>query len=230
VKLCSGWRYHERGISRLCHIAKLFDNNWLCRYPRPSAVIYDNGKEFTGGEFQELLDSYAIKHAPTTVKNPQANGVVERMHLTLADMLRTMRIEVSDDCPIRVNDALDTILQTAVWSLQTTVGTVTNTSPGATVFCRDMVFIFKLRFNWEQIARNRDRLATRDNSKRLPYEYNVGGKILIVSKAYEPNSKLSAPTKGPFEILKINNNGTLVIQRNKYKETTNIRRVRTFKE
>ena len=74
------------------HIAKLFDTNWLYRYPRPQAVIYDNGKEFIGNKFQELLESYAIKSVPTTVQNPQANGVVECMHLILTDMLRTMKV------------------------------------------------------------------------------------------------------------------------------------------
>ena len=36
------------------NIAKLFDQVWLCRYPRPRRVIYDNGSEFIGFEFQEM--------------------------------------------------------------------------------------------------------------------------------------------------------------------------------
>ena len=27
---------------------RLFDNEWLCRYPRPNAVTFDNGREFIG--------------------------------------------------------------------------------------------------------------------------------------------------------------------------------------
>jgi hypothetical protein len=38
-------------------IAILFDGAWLCRYPRPDRVVFDNGGEFMGGEFQELLTS-----------------------------------------------------------------------------------------------------------------------------------------------------------------------------
>jgi hypothetical protein len=37
------------------HIASSFDSEWLCRYPPPAQVVYDNGSEFTGQEFQELL-------------------------------------------------------------------------------------------------------------------------------------------------------------------------------
>ncbi len=57
------------------HITLLFDSEWLCRYPRPARVVYDNGTEFTGQEFQELLDSYGIKAVSTTVRNPKSNGV-----------------------------------------------------------------------------------------------------------------------------------------------------------
>ena len=91
-----------------------------------------------------------------------------------------------------------------------------------------------MRVNWQQVEKKRDQLAhkdnVRENSKRMPYEYTVGEKILIVSKSYERNRKLSAPTKGPYEIVKINRNGTVVIERNQYHETINIRRIRPFKE
>ena len=49
------------------HIAKVFDNTWLCRYPRPKVVKFDNGNEFVDEGFQELLESYAIKGVPTMV-------------------------------------------------------------------------------------------------------------------------------------------------------------------
>jgi transposase InsO family protein len=59
------------------HVALLFDSIWLCRHPRPAKVVYDNGTEFIGQEFQELLQSYGIKAIPTTIRNPRINGVVE---------------------------------------------------------------------------------------------------------------------------------------------------------
>jgi hypothetical protein len=46
------------------HIAILFNSE--CRYPRLARVIFDNGSEFLGQEFQELLRSYGIKPVPTT--------------------------------------------------------------------------------------------------------------------------------------------------------------------
>jgi len=59
------------------HISILFDSEWLCHYPRPAKVVFDNGTKFTGQEFQELLISYGIKPVPTTVRNPRSNGVIK---------------------------------------------------------------------------------------------------------------------------------------------------------
>jgi hypothetical protein len=55
--------------------ANLFENAWLCCYPRPLQCIFDNGSEFLGAEFANTLDSYGIKRDPTTIKNPAANMV-----------------------------------------------------------------------------------------------------------------------------------------------------------
>ena len=55
-------------------VAKIFDKVWFCRYPRPVKCIHDNGTEFMGESFQELLRSYGVKSRPTTVKNPQSNS------------------------------------------------------------------------------------------------------------------------------------------------------------
>jgi hypothetical protein len=35
-------------------------------------------------------------HKPTTVKNPQANGILERVHQGLGQMLRTAELDMAD--------------------------------------------------------------------------------------------------------------------------------------
>ena len=79
-----------------CHVTELFDSEWIYRYPRPTTAIHDNGGEFTGNEFQELLQSYGINALSTTVKHSRANFVAERVHLTMADMLRYTIFEGED--------------------------------------------------------------------------------------------------------------------------------------
>jgi hypothetical protein len=41
-----------------------------------------------GEEFQELLISYGIESKPTKMKNPTAQSLVERLHLTMGDQLQ----------------------------------------------------------------------------------------------------------------------------------------------
>ena len=129
-----------------------------------------------------------------------------------------MEPEVEDDCPIQVNNAINTMLQAAAWGLRTTISTVAKISPGGAVFGRDMIFNFQLRVDWENVARKRNKLATigneRENSKRKEHTYAVDDKVLIVRRKYERTAKIAtAPTEGPFEIVKIYRNGTVQIER-----------------
>ena len=127
--------FHKSHPDRLS-AALAFDHKWLYCYPRPLAMVYGNVVEFIRSEFQELLQSYHIKVAPTTAQNPQVNGCLERMHLTLADKLRTMEVDL-EDCPIEINWAINTMLRAAAWGLKATISTVSKTSPGGVVFERD---------------------------------------------------------------------------------------------
>ena len=68
------------------YVARKLDETWLCRFPKPSKMTTDQG--FINKEFQELLSYYGITPCATIAYNPQANGVVERMHYYLKNCLR----------------------------------------------------------------------------------------------------------------------------------------------
>ncbi|MEO1300843.1 MAG: reverse transcriptase domain-containing protein [Bacteroidota bacterium] len=53
----------------------------------PDTVISDNGGEFTGESFGQILDRYNIKHVYITPYSPQSNGLVERVNRTLMGIL-----------------------------------------------------------------------------------------------------------------------------------------------
>ena len=85
-------------------ISKLFNKQWLSRYPHAKYVIYDNGSEFKP-HFQSLCESYGIKQKPTTVKNPQLNAILERIHAVIGDMLRTINMDMANTTsPEQVNE------------------------------------------------------------------------------------------------------------------------------
>ena len=78
-------------------IAKLVNKSWFSRYPRPRYVIYDNGSKFKL-HFHYICKSYGLKlkHNPTTIKNPQANAILERVNGVIGSMFCTSEIDMAD--------------------------------------------------------------------------------------------------------------------------------------
>jgi hypothetical protein len=72
-------------------ISHLVSKTWFSRYPRCQNIIYDNGREFKL-HFEALCDLYAIKRKLTSVKNPQVNAILERVHQFIMSMLHTAEI------------------------------------------------------------------------------------------------------------------------------------------
>jgi len=211
------------------HISILFDGIWLCRYPRPARVVYDNGAEFVGQEFQELLQSYGIKPVPTTVRNPRSNGVVERVHLTMGDMLRTMTFRGTDWFK-DMQRSLDAV----AWAVRTTINPNIKHSPFHLAFNQDMLFRQAIKVDWEAISKERQRLVAasnqRENRGRINKQYAPGDPVLIVMDADERRShpKMNALTKGPYTVTRVYTNGTVQLNRGNFMETINIRRLKPY--
>ena len=78
-----------------------FYDAWLCRYPRPAEIGFDNGSEFKD-VFSATCKNYGIKEKHSTSHNPQSNGVIERIHQVVGNSLRTFQLEaeaLSDEDP-----------------------------------------------------------------------------------------------------------------------------------
>jgi hypothetical protein len=76
-------------------ITKLVHKTWFSRHPRCRYIIYNNGSEFKL-HFQSLCIMYGIKRKPTSVKNPQANAILERIHAVLGNMLCTSELDMAE--------------------------------------------------------------------------------------------------------------------------------------
>jgi transposase InsO family protein len=72
-------------------VTHAFVNTWLARYPKPVSCIYDQGTEFIGYEFQNMLERNNIEKRQKTTKNPQSNAICERMHQSVGNSLRILR-------------------------------------------------------------------------------------------------------------------------------------------
>ena len=90
--------------------------------------MHDNGGEFLGQEFLEVLTQYGIKDVLTTVKNPQANAICERMHQTVADVLRVILHTAAPNDIQEANKMVDNALATAMHATRCAVNAAINTS------------------------------------------------------------------------------------------------------
>ena len=59
------------------------------------AIRTDNGGEFTSKESEAHLTEEGVHHELTVPKNPEQNGVVERMNRTLVETARSMLINAN---------------------------------------------------------------------------------------------------------------------------------------
>eukprot|EP00804_Cyclotella_cryptica_P023410 CCRYP_000514-RA/>CCRYP_000514-RA protein AED:0.67 eAED:0.21 QI:0/0/0/1/1/1/2/0/241 len=99
----------------------------------------------TNPHFETLCDSYGLKRKPTSVRNPQANAILERVHQTIMAMLRTAELDMADT--VSKSDIAD-FLTNAAWAVRSTYHTVLKTSPGAAIFGRDMLFDVPYIADW----------------------------------------------------------------------------------
>ena len=97
-------------------ISHLFNSTWLAHYPCPQKVIFDNRDEFKK-DLLPLPYDFAIKPTPTTIKNPQANEIVERLHQVLGDMLCTKNLE---QCDFDDVDSWGELLASVAWAIHNT--------------------------------------------------------------------------------------------------------------
>ena len=204
-------------------ISQLFDSVWLARYPRPRRVIYDNGSEFKKN-FRPLLKDLAIQPVCTSVKNPQSNAILERIHQVTGNMLKTMDL-------VNIEfDAIDpwtSILTSIAYAVRCSFHSTLKATPGQLVFGRDMLLDLKFEPNYTQTwAQKQQRINydnIRENSKRVTYDYKVGNYVYVLRDGNY--RKLEGDKQGPYRVTEVFTNGTIRIQKGIVNERINIRRL-----
>ena len=214
--------------------ARSFDRVWLNRYPRPTTCIHDGGPEFTGIEFQEMLQSYGIVSSPITTANPQANAVLERTHQVIANQLRSKELMSVDITT--TEDIQQELLAPVQWAINSTYHTTIRASPGQLAFQCDMVMPVFFMANWATLRQRRQHQTdvdnARENEKRIDHHYRNGDKVLI-RRDLANLGKLAKPTIAPFVVVDASHapiNGTVVISRDNTEERINIRRLLPYTE
>jgi transposase InsO family protein len=210
--------------------AAAVENTWLSRYPKPLRIISDQGPEFSTA-FTAMCDANGIKHSTSSSRNPQGNSVIERIHQTIGQVLRTI-CDARD--PKTLNDAnavIEEALATAMHACRCACSSSLDfNSPGALSFGRDMFLDIPLIADILAIRNSRqllvDKRLLRANAKRIKHDYAQGD--LVWKRNYIGLSdKLKATVSGPFEITRVHTNGTATIRLSPMvTERISIRRIR----
>jgi hypothetical protein len=205
-------------------IARKYAQCWLSRYPWPQRCVHDPGGEFTGPEFQTLLENCHIKDVCTSAKNPQSNAVCERMHQTVGNVLRTLLHGEPPQNITTAKEFVDEALSIATHAMRAGVHTTLGSSPGSLVFNRDMFLNLPLIADWHAITQKREHLI----HENLLHDYAPQQRVL--KKRWKPR-KLDERTSGLYRVLQTHVNGTVTIElRPGVSERLNIRRIIPYKE
>jgi hypothetical protein len=208
-------------------VANIIEQEWFARYPWPTQVTFDRGSEFIGQDFQKMIkEDYGVKARPITVRNPQANAIVERIHQVIGNIIRTFELENNY---LDETDPWKGILSATAFAVRSTFHTTLQNTPGQLVFGRDMILNVKHEANWEYIRSRKQNLILKnnkaENSKRIPHTYAVGDQVLLRRGT---ENKYETPYQGPYTITQVNENGTVRMRIKNVEDTINIRRLTPY--
>jgi transposase InsO family protein len=208
-------------------VANIVEQEWFSRYPWPTQITFDRGSEFIGQDFQKMIkEDYGVKAKPITVRNPQANAIVERVHQVIGNIIRTFELENNY---LDETDPWKGILSATAFAVRSTFHTTLKNTPGQLVYGRDMIFNVKHEANWEFIRARKQQIIEKnnqaENAKRIPHTYHIGDKVLLRRGT---ENKYEMPYQGPYTILKVNDNGTVRLKVNNVEDTYNIRRITPY--
>jgi hypothetical protein len=166
----------------------------------------------------------------TSVKNPQANAILEHIHAVLGNMLCTSELDMAET--MKASD-IDVFLSDATWAIPSTYQTVLKASPGAAIFGQDMLFDIPFIADWQNISEHMQPLTdlnnAHENEDRIDYDYKVGQNVLLRKVGTFRNAE-SRWHKKPWLITSVHTNGRIMVQHGNKIDGMNIRRVKPFEE
>ena len=178
----TGWfEMREIKNKKPINIANIFEQTWLTRYPWPVEITYDRGTEFMA-EFADMVkDDYDIVTRPSTTRNPQGNSVLERIHATIGNMIRSFQV---NDTPMDAENPWDGILAAVMFATRATIHTTLQATPSQLVFGRDAILNTQFEADWNIIRQRKQNMISqnnrRENKARRPHEYKAGDLVLYM--------------------------------------------------
>ncbi len=210
-------------------VANVVEQAWLTRYPWPTEITYDKGTEFMA-EFAKMVENdYGIKRRGASVRNPQANAIIERIHQTIGNIIRTFEVhsmELDEENP------WDGLLAATMFATRATFHTTLQATPSQLVFGQDAILNTKFEADWNFIHERKQKLIRsnnqRENHKRVAHEYRVNDKVLV--RRHDLSKYSQNPYDGPYSVTEVHDNGTIRIRKGVTLQLLNIHHVKPYRE
>ena len=222
----TGWfEIMEIPDKRADNLSDLLEQTWLCRHPWPQKVICDRGKEFMAKVKTMLQNDCVCNVNQITTQNPQANAILERIHQTIGNMIRTHQLPTNNS--LDEDDPFSGLLSAVAFATRATVHTTLGATPSQLVFGRDAITNTPFEADWEHIRAKKQKLINqnnaRENAKRTPHTHKVGDKIWLENAT---TTKFGQdPHDGPCDIVTVNDNGTVIYKNGSLIDKINIRNI-----
>jgi ribosomal protein L21E len=215
------------------YIANYIEFHWLTRYPWPTEIVMDRGKEFAAEVKNKLCPHYGMTRKVITTRNPTANAIIERAHKVVNQMVDAHCIEDKQD--LDPDFLWQPILASIRAAMRAVVHTTTRATPSQLVFGRDAMLNVTFEADWQYIKERKQRLIVqnnrKENAKRVPHTYRVGDRVMI---RLDPSRKHGSPKySGPHTLTVIKDNGTVTLRKDTndggaVHETWNIRNLEPY--
>ena len=108
--------------------------------------MFDRGAKFMAGFSKMCHNDYELKQKSITTSNPHSNAIIERIHQTTENTIRT--IDVSN---IVNNDPWSGIISTTMFAVRATYHTTIHASTMQLVFGQDSILNIKHVADWKRI-------------------------------------------------------------------------------
>jgi hypothetical protein len=135
----TGWFEMEQISNKTAaEVADIYETTWFTRHPLPQRITLDRGTEFMA-EFAKIVkNDCGLKLEPVTTRNPQANAIIERVHQTIGNIIRTFKVQSMDS-----DDPWTGTLAAAMFAVRATCHATLQASPMQLAFGRDAILNMK---------------------------------------------------------------------------------------
>ena len=110
-----------------------------------------------------VSNDYGIKKRPVTTRNPQGNSILERIHSTVGNMVRTLHFS---ETPLDEDHPWDGILASVMFATRATIHTTLQATPSQLVFGRDAILNTRFEADWNNIRQRKQNMIQKKSKRK----------------------------------------------------------------